>query len=205
MSRIIVDCEQGSDEWRAARLGIPTASEFSCLIASGRGGGESKTRKTYLYKLAGELITGQPMWSHSNEHMERGKDMEDEARRLYSMLTDSEPQRVGFYKIDDGENTCGASPDSLIGDTGLLEIKTKLAHLQIEVLISGSVPSEHMAQLQGELYVSGREWVDLCCYWPGIRPFIHRVHRDEQYIEKLASAVRVFNLELQDIVKRVAA
>lgn len=201
----IIECTQGTDEWYAARMGIPTASEFQCLLAKGRDGGDSKTRKTYMYKLAGELITGKPMYSFSNDHMERGKEMEDEARQLYCMLHDTEVTQVGFLKLDTtAEDTCGASPDSLIGDSGLLEIKTKLAHLQIELLLAGRVPSEHVAQLQGELYVSGRQWVDLCCYWPGIEPFVTRVQRDDEYIGRIAAAIREFNRDLASVVQRVA-
>src|SRR4051812_9803069 len=95
---LVVNCEQGAPEWFAARAGIPTASMFSTVMAKGKGGGESLTRKTYMLKLAGEIITGEPMDNYTNAHMERGKEMEDEARDLYSFLTDAEPERVGFIK-----------------------------------------------------------------------------------------------------------
>ena len=81
----IFECEQGSAEWFAARAGIPTASEFATVMARGRGG-ESKTRRTYMLKLIGERLTGQPMESYTNAHMERGKVMEAEARDLYAMV-----------------------------------------------------------------------------------------------------------------------
>ena len=94
----VFDIDQGGDAWFRARMGIPTASEFSTVLAKGVGGGDSKTRRTYLYKLAGEIITGEPMESYSNSHMERGKAMEDEAREMYAFVTGAEPQRVGFIK-----------------------------------------------------------------------------------------------------------
>ena len=78
-------------EWFECRRGIPTASEFDTVQATGRGGGESKTRRTYLYKLAGEILTGEQMYSYSNDHMERGKEMEAEARDMYIFLSDLEP------------------------------------------------------------------------------------------------------------------
>lgn len=196
----IFDCEQGTPEWYQCRLGIPTASEFQTLLAKGRGAnGESKERRTYLRKLAGERLTGDPMWTFQNEHMERGKEMEAEARDLYSMLRDVEPQRVGFLRRGD----VGCSPDSLIGEDGMLEIKTKLPHLQIAVLEEGEVPAEHKAQLQGQLWVAGRQWVDFVSYWPGLPPFVKRVERDEVYIASLKVAVDEFLADLVDLVERI--
>ncbi len=188
----IFDCPQNSPEWYAARLGIPTASEFGTILAKGKGGAESKTRRTYLLKLLGERITGDPMYSYSNDHMERGKEMEDEARSMYEFMTDLEARRVGFIR----NGKVGCSPDSLVGEEGLLEIKTKLAHLQLDVLLSGEVPSEHFPQLQGQLWVSERKWVDFVSYWPKTRPFIKRVYRDDAYIQALAKAVEQFENEL---------
>ena len=86
----IIDCEQNSDAWIQARLGLPTASMFSAILAKGEG----KTRKSYLYKLAGEIITGEPTESYTNGYMERGHAMEGEARELYSFMHDAEPVRV---------------------------------------------------------------------------------------------------------------
>ena len=127
----IIDCEQGTPEWHAARLGIPTASEFKTLLGIKKDAREKVTRRTYLLKLAGEIITGEPTESYSNDHMDRGKFMEAEARDLYSFSCDADPQQVGF--IRNGQKGC--SPDSLIGDKGMLEIKTKLPHLLIDCLL----------------------------------------------------------------------
>ena len=94
MTLQVFHCEQNSEEWVRARLGIPTASEFKSILAKGEG----KMRRTYLHKLAGERLTGEPADSYSNAHMERGHAMEDEARRLYAFMADVEPQRVGFVR-----------------------------------------------------------------------------------------------------------
>lgn len=194
----IINCEQGTPEWFAARLGVPTASQFSTIMANGRGGAESKTRKTYMLKLAGEIITGEQADSFSNHHMERGHEMEPEARRFYAFQNDVEPELVGFIR----NGTKGASPDSLVGSDGLLEIKTKLPHLMLDILIKGDFPPEHKAQCQGQLWVAEREWIDLVCYWPKMPPFIQRAHRDEEYIKQISSAVDQFNDELAAIVSR---
>ena len=197
----IITCEQGTPEWHAARLGIPTASEFSTVMASGRGGGESKTRKTYLYKLAGEIITGKASEGFSNAHMDRGHEMEPEARAAYAFMRDADPELVGFIR----NGRAGASPDSLVGTDGLLEIKTKLPHLMIEAILRDDMPPEHKAQCQGQLWISERDWIDFAAYWPGMPLFIHRAYRDAEYIAAMASAVEQFNEELDLIVDRVRA
>jgi len=170
--------------------------------AKGRGGGESKTRRTYLLKLVGERLTGEPAESFSNAHTDRGKQMEAEARDAYVLVRDLEPQLVGFVRRDDVE--AGCSPDGLLGDDGVLEIKTKLPHLQLDVLLDGKLPAEHLAQVQGALWITGRAWCDFVSYWPRLPIFITRVHRDEAYIAKLAAAVAEFNAELRAMELRFA-
>lgn len=198
----IFNCEQGTPEWHACRAGIPTASEFATVMAKGRGGGDSKTRKTYLYKLAGERITGEvgQVWT-GNAHTERGHAMEPEARDLYAFMRDTQPQQIGFMR----RGPVGCSPDSLIGDDGLLEVKTKLPHLQIELLEAGELPGEHKAQVQGQLWVTGRAFVDFVSYWPRLPIFIKRIERDEKYIAELSAAVREFLSELDEVTARISA
>jgi hypothetical protein len=188
-------CEQGTPAWYAARLGIPTASNFATVMAKGEG----KTRRSYMLKLAGEIITGEPAESFNNEHMERGKAMEASAREYYAFLKDVEPELVGF--ITNGPKGC--SPDSLIGSNGGLEIKTALPHIQIERLLKGELPPEHKAQVQGSLWTAEREVWDFMSYWPKCPPLIVPVTRDEAYITNLASEVDRFNDELAEIVEKV--
>jgi len=195
----IIDVEQGSPEWFSARMGIPTASEFSTVMAKGRGGEDSKTRKTYMLKLAGEIITGEPMETFTNVHMERGKAMEDEARDLYCFMGDADAMRVGFIRNGDK----GCSPDSLIGEDGALEIKTKLPHLLIELLLKDEFPPEHKAQCQGVLWVAEREWIDIGIYWPKLPLFVKRAYRDDGYIANMAGAVSLFNEELAATVEQI--
>lgn len=195
----VIECEQGTDEWFAARSGVVTASEFATVLAKGRGGGESVTRRKYMLTLAGEIITGQvaDKWE-GNRHTERGKAMEGEARDAYALIADVEPAQVGFLR----RGRIGCSPDSLVGASGLLEIKTKLPHLQIEVLEYGEVPTEHMAQIQGQLWVSGRDWCDFVSYWPGLPIFIKRVWSDNDYIARLSVAVSEFVADVDSIVSK---
>lgn len=194
----IIDCEQGSAQWFAARAGIPTASEFSTVMAKGRDGGASITRAKYMRRLAYELYSGEPApEGYSNAHMERGRDMEDEARRLYAFMEDATPERVGFVRA----GRAGCSPDSLIGAAGGLEIKTAIPEVQIERLQRGTLPTEYRAQVQGSLWLTGRDWWDFCSYWPKLPPLIIRVQPDRAYIADLASAVDAFNEELDAMVE----
>jgi len=191
----IFDHEQGTPEWHECRAGIPTASMFATVMAKGEG----KTRSKYMRELAGEIITGELAEGYSNAHMERGKAMEDEARRLYAYVADVEPVRVGFIRNGDK----GASPDSLIGDKGGLEIKTALPHIQIERLMRGDLPPEHKAQVQGNIWTAEREWWDFVSFWPKLPMLKVRVYRDEPYIAKLAAEIDAFNAELADLVERI--
>lgn len=195
----IIDCEQGSPEWFAARAGIPTASEFHTVMAVGPKGGKSATRVTYLNKLVGEIVTGEPMASYSNADMERGKVMEDEARDLYCFTRDVEPIRVGFIR----NGSQGASPDSLIGSKGGIEIKSAAPHIQVARLLSDELPSEHAAQVHGNIWIAEREWWDFVSYCPKMPLFVTRVYRDEEYIKKLALAVELFNVEIQQTVEYI--
>jgi YqaJ-like viral recombinase domain len=197
----IIDCDQGTEAWRRARAGIPTASNFATVLASGRGGDDSVTRRKYLYQLAGEIITGEPMESYSNSYMERGKVMEEEARNFYSFLTDSDPQQTGFIR----NGSRGCSPDSLIGENGMLEIKTHKPDILIDLIFKDQFPPEHKAQTQGAIWVAEREWIDLICYFSGMPPMVKRADRDEAYIARLGAAIDQFNGELATIVGKIRA
>jgi hypothetical protein len=197
----IFDCEQGSEAWYACRLGIPTASCFDKVLAKPqKGKSVSLTRSRYLDDLAGELITQEPAYSYSSDHMERGKEQEAEARNLYSFAEEVDLRQVGFIR----NNTlkAGCSPDALIGEDGGLEIKTKLPALLIACRRAGGVPPEHKAQTQGFLLITGREWIDLFIYCRKMKPYIVRVYRDEVYIADLKVALECFNEELARVVER---
>ena len=195
----IINCEQGTLEWHEARRGIPTASEFATVLAKGKGGGESVTRRKYLLTLVGEILTGEVAPDgYTNPHMERGKAMEAEARNAYAFMVDTDPEQVGF--IRNGE--AGASPDALVGTNGLLEIKTKLPHLLLDCIMQDRLPPEHVAQCQGQLWIAEREWLDFVAYWPKLPLFRFRVTRDEPYIAGLKAAVDQFNDEKAALVAR---
>lgn len=191
----VFDFDQGEEEWFRARMGIPTASKFATVMAKGEG----KTRSEYMRKLAGEILTGEPQEAFSNSHTERGNAMEDEARQHYAFVEVAEIQRVGFIR----NGNKGASPDSLVGDNGGLEIKTALPHIQIDRLERDRLPPEHKAQVQGNLWLSEREWWDFVSYWPKLPILTVRVYRDEDYIKTMTDEIDRFNDELAALVERI--
>lgn len=197
----IIDCVQGSPEWYQARMKIPTASEFKTIIGIKKDAKDKLTRQTYMFKLAGEIITCEPMESYSNQHMEDGKEQEDQIRRVYCLLENCDVQQVGFLR----SGRKGASPDGFVDTNGMLEIKRQLPHILLKTIFGGEVPPEFYAQLQGNLYVGEREWIDLCVGFKSMKPFIKRVGRDENYIRMLAQAVDDFNAELDEVVRRYEA
>lgn len=195
----VVDCVQGTPEWHEARLGIPTASEFATVMASGKSNTESKTRALYMRKLAGELITGLPREEYRNAQMDRGNEMEAEVRNLYAMATNDEVVQVGFLR----NGRKGASPDGLVGSAGMVEIKTQVPHLLIERLLSGEVPPEHMAQCQGNLWVGERDWIDIVIGYTKMPLFRRRIMRSSLYIARLELAIDIFLEELDALVAKV--
>jgi len=192
----IFDCVQGSEEWLMARLGIPTASMFKDMMAKGQG----KTRRTYMLKIAGERITGELPPGYSNAHMERGNELEPEARRLYELESGNCVTECGFILAD---YNAGYSPDGLVGEDGAIEIKTRLPHLMLDTLLTQKVPAEHAKQVQGGLLISERGWCDFIAYWPGLPLFVKRVNRDEPMIKEIREAITIFNDETNEIIEKI--
>lgn len=195
MTLEIIDVEQRTPEWYAARAGIPTASCFADVLAKGEG----KVRRSYMLKLAGELVSGEPMENFQSPAMIRGTEQEDEARALYAFLSEEPLTRVGFVR----NGRVGCSPDSFVGERGILEIKSAAAHILVEYMLKGGFPPAHKAQCQGALWVCERDWVDIAIYNPRMKLFEHRGWRDEPYIKTLAEEVARFNDELAEIVEKV--
>src|SRR5215831_5045177 len=197
----IIECEQGSPDWYRHRMKIPTASEFATVMAKGKGGNESKTRAKYLRQLAGEILTDEPMENYTNAYMERGKLLEPEIRNLYCMMANCDVRQIGFLR----NGRVGASPDGLIGSDGMIEIKSEAPHLLIETILADKIPPEHYAQLQGNLLVAGREWIDIAIGYKRMPLVIKRMRRDEIYMKTLSDEIDRFLDELDAIVQKVKA
>ncbi len=193
----IIDCTQGSPEWFDARRGIPTASRFKSILAKGQG----KMRYKYMCELASEIYSGDRMTGWFGGDMQRGHDQEDDARKKYAFMKDADPILVGFVR----NGPVGCSPDSFLEDRGLLEIKTMKGDLLVDVLLKDKMLPEHVAQVQGQMWVCEREWCDLAVFCPNHPLFVHRCYRDTRYIMTLKTEVDRFGLELEQMVEQVRA
>lgn len=199
--KIISDVEQGTKEWLELRLGIATCSELDTLLVNGKGeAGFGAGAFTYMDTLIGERITGEAADPFmGNRHTERGHELEGTGRQLFEAQTGVTTQQVGII-LNHG---IGYSPDSLIGSDGLCEIKTKLPKFQVGVILGNEIPKDHIAQCQGGLWVSEREWIDFVSYWPGMPLFIKRAYRDEAMIRKLSERVKTFYEILDERMNKV--
>lgn len=209
-----VTCAQGSDEWRRARLGVPTASGFSRIITPAKKetkDGEIKgwnptrgeTRRAYAIHLLTEKILDIPLEGPTTPSMLHGHDWEARARAAYEMLTGFDIETCGFCLNDEG--TAGASPDTLVGDEGLCQIKCpEKPDVHVGYLLDPqSLAEEHWVQLQGELYIcDGRKWNDIISYFSGMPMARIRVEPDVEFQKRLDSALRTFVCELSDLVER---
>ena len=203
---IIYDIEQGSDDWLMLRLGKLTASKFADVISKGRGKEPSKTRVSYMYQLAAEILVGEPATFFKNAAMQWGTDCEPAARAAYEIKHDIEVVECAFIEHDE---FVGVSPDGLVGIDGLLEIKCPTTVTHLKYYMSGTMPAEYLAQVQGQLWVSGRDWCDFVSYDPRVRSeadyFELRVNRDDEYIKNLEVQCSTFIDELKELLNKLGA
>lgn len=190
---IVHNVTQGTTEWLAVRAGIPTASCFDRIITP--KGKPSTQAEKYMHKLLAERIMGHPVIEFAGPWAERGKDLEADAALYYEGVREIELSRVGFVTNDAG--TVGASPDRFVGEDGILELKVPAEHTHVAYLLTRAVDAEYWPQVQGQLWVTGRKWLDIMSYHPEMPPAIVRVDRDERYIGTLAVAIEEFSGALE--------
>lgn len=196
----IIDVKQGSEAWLAARVGIPTASGFDQIITPAKLE-RSKSRGPYLARLFAEGWLGQPLDDAHSPYMDRGTELEGEAIARYEFDTDCVVRRVGFVLTDDG--TAGCSPDGLVGDDGLVEVKVPGAATHAEYLLYG-FGDAYRLQRQGQLWVTGRKWVEMWSYSPVMPPVRERHERDEKVMAALDREIPAFCEELKALRDRYA-
>lgn len=185
--------EQGTEAWRRERAGCATASRFADILTGGKG------RDTYVMEKVCERLTGEPMPEFFAYATQWGKDAEPFARADYQIDTGRIVTDSGFVKHATIP-WVGASPDGLIGEDGIIEIKSphnSLVHLGTW---KNGMPREHKAQVQGVLWVTGRQWCDFISFDPrmpaNLRLYVERVQRDEAYIARIAESVHRFLAEV---------
>ena len=205
---MMIDVEQGSAEWIACRLGKITSSRISDILAKGKGDKPSATRKNYMYQLLLERLTGEMADHYSSPEMQRGLEKEQSAADAYEAETYSIVTKCGFFESPDGVMS-GSSPDRLVGDDGLIEIKNPNTSTHIETKMSGDIKREYILQMQHQMYCSGRKWVDFVSYDDrlpiNLRLFIKRIDRDEKMIEEILSEVKLILSDLDELEKQVRA
>ncbi len=197
-----LDCKQGSPEWHAARLGIPTASQMDALVSP-----EGKVRtgqgvETFLYKKLCEKVLGFSTEA-STFSMEQGQVLEGEARAWYGFERGIEVREVGICLTDDGK--FGASPDGLIGEDGGIEIKCFQPEHSLRTLMTGEIPKEYTVQIQAALYVTGRAWWEFLSYSRQFPALIVRVEPDAKMQESIRLALELFYYKYDALLARITA
>lgn len=194
--------DQRSAEWFAARLGKATASRICDIVARTKTGWGA-SRANYAAQLVAERLTGEPTEGFSNAAMQWGTDTEPEARQAYSFRQDVDVLEVGFIDHPSVAMS-GASPDGLIGEDGLLELKCPQTATHIATLLGQSVPAKYIHQIQWQIACTGRQWCDFASYDPrlpeAMRLFVVRVDRDDALIAQLEADVTEFLAEVDKTV-----
>ena len=190
--------EQGTDEWFAARIGKVTASRVADVLAKTKTG-YSTSRENYMAQLVCERLTGQKGESFTNAAMQHGTDTEPLARAAYEALHDVLVDEVGFIPHPT-IIMAGASPDGLVSDDGLLEIKCPNTATHIETLLSQTVPGKYNTQMQFQMACTERNWCDFVSFDSrlpqDLQLFVKRVPRDNMYIRLMEEEIIKFLNEL---------
>tara|TARA_R110002096_G_scaffold401229_1_gene598026 strand:- start:36 stop:659 length:624 start_codon:yes stop_codon:yes gene_type:complete len=202
---IITTCEQGSDEWLSMRLGKITASRVKDVLTKGRGNTPSKTAESYMVELMAEILTGESKPFFENDAMRWGTETEPQARSMYE-VNNGFVSVVEVAFVEHNEQV-GISPDGLIGDNGLLEIKCPNTTTQIKRALSDDYSSDYKAQIQMQLWVTEREWCDFVSFDPRLDCeagyLQQRVFRDEEYIKEMKTKVYAFVEKMNGLIKQL--
>jgi len=193
MKRQVIDCIQGSEEWFEVRLGIVTASHFTDVLNKKTG------RMTYMMRLLAERQQGRRQDTYQSEAMKDGIEHEQYARKYYEDMKEVTVEQVGFIKM----KGIGCSPDGLVGSEGGIEIKCSEGPSHYRIILKDKMPTTHIPQVQGMMWIAERQWCDFISYdpWGLHKPFYHkRIMRDDKYInETLRPACERFVEELNDM------
>ncbi len=194
---------QGSPEWYAIRMGIPTASQMHRVVTPKGNPSGKETQEKYLLELLGERVTGHPASDYLSKAMERGKTLEKDAISFYQLQRGLDTTPVGFVSNDDC--TIGASPDQFVGDDGQMEIKVPNVGNHLGFLLGyGSTYEEHKVQVQTQLWITGRAWNDVVSYNEILPMALARIERDEKFIATLSEIVQAFSDKLESKARELA-
>jgi putative phage-type endonuclease len=199
------DIEQGTDEWFAIRCGKVTASRIADIIATTKSG-YSASRANYEAQLICEILTGKPAESFTNAAMQWGTETEPLARAQYELKTGNMVNQIGFV-VHPKIEQAGASPDGLVDNDGLIEIKCPNTSTHLDTLLSQKVPSKYITQMTWQMVCTGRKWCDFVSYDPrlpeNLQLYIERIELDEDYAKKLQNEVIMFLVEVNEKVEKL--
>jgi len=190
------DIEQNTPEWVELRKGKFTASTFKDLFSKPTTVAYEKA----IYKPVFERLTGESPESFSNEWMERGHELEDEARQAYELETFNKVSNGGFVEMDEW---IGCSPDGFVGEDGLIEIKCPAYNTHMNYLRKRKLPSQYKWQVHGQMWITNKQWCDFVSFYPGLPIFILRVNRDEKLIQELETILNVSIEEAKKILTEI--
>jgi len=190
------DFEQGSEEWLAARCGVLTASEIKLIMTPTLKIANNDKSRAHVWEIAAQRISQYVEPHYIGDDMLRGMADEIKARDLYSK-TRAPVTEAGFITNDELGFTVGYSPDGLVGDHGLIEVKSRNQKFQVQTIAENAVPDEYMLQLQTGLLVTGRDWIDFISYSGGMPMFTQRVYPDPEMQAAIKTAATDFEARVQ--------
>jgi len=197
--------EQGSPEWHAARVGSLGASQIKDAFARTKSGWGA-SRKNLIAQIVAERLTGEPSECFCSADMMRGTELEPEARRAYEFMTGNGVEEVGLYGHPTIEGT-HASPDGLVGEEGLLEIKCPRTANHIDYILGGKPPAQYVPQMLWQMACAGRKWCDFVSYDPRMpiehQLFIVRLERDDEAIKQMEADCADFMREVEEIITKL--
>ena len=198
--------EQQTPEWYEVKIGKVGASRLADVMAEGKGGKPSATRVNYMYELLAARLTGEYQQTYQSPEMLRGIELEAEARRKYEIVTFNEVKKIGWIPHPEID-MCGCSPDGLVDDEGLIEIKCPNTKTHLETVLHGKIARSYMLQMQWQMECSGREWCDFVSYDPrlpeNIQMCIIRVDKKQEVIDSIKTAVQAFLSELAELENKI--
>jgi putative phage-type endonuclease len=196
---------QRTDAWHSLRLGKVTASRVADVLSKGKTG-ESASRRNYRIELVAQRLTNQPSEPFTNAAMEWGTATEPLARVAYELKNNRDVLDVAFVEHPTIE-WFGCSPDGLVGENGLIEIKCPNTTTHLDWMEDGKAPSKHIPQMMAQMACTGRQWCDFVSYDPrlpeDLQLFIVRVNRDQEYIDNMEVEVKKFLKEVEETINKL--
>lgn len=195
--------EQGTDEWHALRTGVLTASEVKRIMTSTCKPANNEKSRAHVWEIAAQRVTNYTEPSYVSDDMLRGHSDEVLARFIYSEKY-APVTECGFITREIDGVMFGYSPDGLVGDDGLIEIKSRAQRFQFENIVKGGVPSDHILQCQSALMISGRKWLDYISYCGGMPMYVCRLLPDFAMFEYIMESAHQFEAQVKSVIATYA-